>query len=340
MSQSSLIKWFEQFLFGQDESYIDPPSNTLYKLLARLEADGISVRDVVTQGGITNFRYQILGDFDVFLDYLEKEHEDDTFPIFRTRVMTTFFNQYMASVARRLHTSPLPPEEDKTTLANILSNSPGPYHYTSATFWGELVRQWLSHRRPIPKDLMPLPHASTRDEKRTACLYEVTCQERGDRIDPLSMYMVPASEYVNAVHWQSDTLLENFIKQRPRHPLATSVQKLFLRALYQFLNGIYPTCLDIKDPNINGFLENVTVIHSTIPEVTVLTSPPLVVDVFQRLLALANLDNLWKQSCSASKAVESPVTDAFHLTEQLLLAERQNKILMKHIPCEYTNCKP
>lgn len=327
MSQHLLIEWFDQLLFGHNRPTIIPPPCSLHKLVHQLDMDGISWHDMIHQGGLTNFRYQIQGDLERFLDFVEN---DNQFPVFKTRAMTMFFKQYQVSLARR----PKPPLlTDDDTLHNILSGHSGPFQYHSAEFWGELARSYINLRRALPKDLTTVSEATVDDRDRTHILYDVTCESRGERVDPLSMVMVPSSEYVDAVHWESPSLLESFLKSKPKHALARSVKHLVMRALNQLLEGCYPSCLNITDSKLSTFLRNVSVIHETVPEVTVLVSPPRLIDVFQRLLALAHLDDLW-QTCGDTHVFQSPVTDTLRLTERLLLAERQNQFLLKHIICE------
>ncbi|GFU24218.1 CCHC-type domain-containing protein [Trichonephila clavipes] len=111
------------------------------------------------------------------------------------------------------------------------------------------------------------------------------------------MYLVPSSEYVNAVHFQSDTLLEAFVQARPHHALFQAVERLVLRDLGQFLNRQYPSCLKPKDEKLECFLQNVTVVDGSIPEASfTLSLTPKVVNVFQRLLAVSQLDDLWQTS--------------------------------------------
>ncbi|GFU98721.1 uncharacterized protein TNCV_298931 [Trichonephila clavipes] len=125
-------------------------------------------------------------------------------------------------------------DTDQSTLNLILSKPDelGPFQYQSTSFLGKnwrgngsledihFQKNWLLYHIPLSLDM-----------KRTARLYDVTCKARGEYVDPLSMYLVPASEYVNAVHFQSDTLLETFVQARPHHALSQLVARLVLRAL-------------------------------------------------------------------------------------------------------------
>lgn len=341
MSNTLLMNWFNQLLFGHDRPNIVEPPRAVYELICRLEADGIHWRDMIRQGGLTMFRYQIQGDMDVLLDYLDKVYLQDQhetpFPKFHTRSMTHFFNQLLAAIARRdqvqSNVLTMGTEEDVSILHTICSRpkTSDSFHYNSAHFWGELARNFLTHRRPLPKELSPLPSLEDSNLRKTARLYDVTCQTQGKEIDPFSMYMIPASEYVNSVHWESDTLLEALLKTRPKHALSRAIQKLVMRSLNQFIRGHYPSCLKQRDSYIAAFLENAKVIHDTVPKASSMTeSPPLVVDIFQRLLALAQLDDVWR-SVPCSESVDQTATDLMHLTEQLHLADRQNRILLKHV---------
>lgn len=331
MSSCSLIEWFEHLLFGSTTTskggggFLQPPA-VLYKLVLRLESEGIYWQDTIQKGGLTAFRYNVNGDIDILMDYLDRP-SDTSLPVFKTRVVTLFFNHLLAFLANRKLEPVL--EQDQIILEKILGGESGSFRYASAFFWGELARGWISRRRPFPETLcQPVP----RPVDNTARLYDLTCAARGDRMDPMSMVMLPASEHVNPAHWQSDTLLEAFVRLRPDHVLSRTVQHLVRRAVHQCLEGLYPTCLVEKDDTISNFLQNVFCIDQNVRKVSLVQKPPLVVDVFQRLLALVQLDDLWLTTTTAQTCVPSfPKTDVMQLTEQLLLADRQNKILLRHI---------
>lgn len=331
MSNCSLIEWFEHFLFGHS-TLVKPPS-TIYKLILRLEAEGIQWKNVVLEGGITFFRYQIQGDFDVLMEYLDKtllQHSTSvSLPIFKTRAMTLFFNELLAVLARQQ----VPQEpillSDQVILEKILSGESGRFSYVSPSFWGNLAREWLTHRRPIPETKFP----TFMPLDRTARLYDITCKARGEMVDPLSMCMVPAKEHVNAVHWQSGPLLESFVRNRPTHSLSQSVQALVKQSIHQLLGGQYPSCLVEKDDTIANFLQNVNMVHEHVGKVSFTKIPPFVIDVFQRLLAMVQMDDLWVTCTEVSVLNSFPKTDMMRLSEQLLLAERQNKIVLTHVDC-------
>lgn len=323
MSNCSLIEWFEHLLFGSSCSLLTRPPASLYKIVLRLESEGIRWQDVIQRGGLTMFRYSVNGDFDTLMDYLDQP-SDKSLPVFKTRIVTLFFNHLLAFLARR-ETEPVL-EQDQTILEKIIAGESGPFRYVSASFWGELARGWISLRRPIPDSLCLVPQPVD----KTARLYDITCTARGDAMDSMSMVMIPASENVNPVHWQSATLLESFIRLRPQHVLSRTVQDLVRRAIHQCLEGVFPTTLIEKDDTISNFLQNVSCIDENIKKVSLIRKPPLVIDVFQRLLALVQLDDMWLTT--SSPCVPSyPKTDLMRLTEQLLLADRQNKILLRHI---------
>ncbi|GFS53179.1 hypothetical protein TNCV_418431 [Trichonephila clavipes] len=72
-----------------------------------------------------------------------------------------FFNQLLACFARQKGYSLAGRgnDTDQSTLNLILSKPDelGPFQYQSPRFWGELARQWILRRRPLPKELAPLP---------------------------------------------------------------------------------------------------------------------------------------------------------------------------------------
>lgn len=324
MSNSSLIPWFEQLLFGSKDLRLLEPPDELFLIIAKLQAERVDWREMARLGGLTIHRYQIQCDFDALFDYFEKP--TDTLPTMKTRSMTTFFNLLLAHMARRDAKS-TDNIDDKITLERLLSdpNTSGPY--VSASFWGSLAKQYLNNRRPVPDTMVPLSSKTPVD--RANRLYDVTCYTRGRWIDPFSMHMIPDTEYVNAVHWQSGSHLEALVRTKPDHVLSRAVRDVVRKSLHQFLAGQYPACLLEKDDKIQTFLRNVSVAHDTVPQVNLTKSPPRLIDVFQRLLAMAQVDDLWERVPERS-LMEHPHTQMMQMTEQLLLAERQNRILLKH----------
>lgn len=330
MSSSSLIPWFEQLLFGAKASCLLEPPPEVHFTVAKLQAERVDWREMARLGGLTMHRYQIQCDFDTLWDYLEKAPSGRE-PVLKTRSMTTFFNLLLAHLARRDAAAPPPSEaSDAKTLEQMLVDPSTSGPYVTATFWGELARQWLNHRRPVPTALRPLADVDSREE-RMARLYDVTCHTRGQWLDPLSMHLVPEAEHVPAVHWQSGAHLEAFLRTKPRHALSQAVSRLVTQALHQFLAGQYPSCLDCKDETLHTFLQNVSVIHATVTEVHVTQPPPRVMDVFQRLLAVAQLDHLWERGSPDREEERRPATQLMHLTEELGLAERQNRLLLREV---------
>ncbi|GFU24219.1 uncharacterized protein TNCV_3042661 [Trichonephila clavipes] len=140
MSSSFLIEWFEQLLFGHTNSYILDPPTCLYQLICRLEDDGIQWKDMIRHGGLTLFRYQVQGDLDVLLDYLDQtflqDQKDLPLPVFRTRTITTFFSQLLACFARQKDIQSLDGGNDTSTLNLILSKPDelGPFQYQYPRF--------------------------------------------------------------------------------------------------------------------------------------------------------------------------------------------------------------
>ncbi|KAG8173827.1 hypothetical protein JTE90_016316 [Oedothorax gibbosus] len=239
MSNSSLIRWFEQLLFGsKDTCLLEPPKEASFTI-AKLRAERIEWREMARLGGLTMYRYQIQCDFDALFDYLE--NPDNPLPTMKTRAVSTFFNILLANLARRdaVDDSPDPSVDDKTTLEQMMVDPSSKEQYVSASFWGQLARQWLNNRRPVPTDLQSLASNNSSVDRITR-LYDVTCYARGEWIDPLSMHLVPKAEYVNAIHWKSESHLEAFIRTKPKHPLSKSINQLILKSLHQFLAGQYP----------------------------------------------------------------------------------------------------
>lgn len=330
MSNSHLIQWFEQLLFGDSDP--SPPPDELQTVILRMESENIPWNHIILNGGLTAFPYQVHGDLNFLIDYLEKQWIDKQPyydpPIFKTRVVSKFWDQIRLLLARRIdQILPVPSKRDDEILKELL-NPPlrldrPDYKYESAEFWGEVARRFIDSKRP--EEPSALPNIDSQLSNRAKLLYEITCRARGRYFDPLSMHLVPHYEYLNAAHWQTGRNLEAFMADKPTHPLTLSVQNLLRNSIINLLDGKKPF-ISTGESQIDSFLHNINVIHKSIEQVPL--GPPKLIDIFQRLLALCQLDGLWEEPVSNIES--EPVSPSLlHLTEQVQFLEREKRLLRK-----------
>lgn len=341
MSNSCLIHWIEHLLFGVPSSVssLPDPPDALKPLLLRMEAENIPWSHILFQGGLTAFPYQIHGDLNYLTDYLEKQwllqmpsHAPRPF---QTRAVTKFWNELQLLLTKREEQTPpalpVPSQQDDAILAELLEpGGQGPYRFQSAAFWGEVARRFIHLRRP--ETVSPLPPASPEHLKRVLQLYDMTCVARGQFRDPLTLYLVHYTEYVNAAHWQTPKTLEAFMVDRPSHPLTLSVQALLKRTVEDLLHGEKPSALLDSCPRLDALLYNMRVVHESIQKVPHSNAPPKLIDIFQRLLALSYRDELWEKVVPVIEPTHTLIgTSLLYLTEQVRIAERERRLLWKHV---------
>lgn len=333
MSNSHLLEWFAQLLFGTS-SPSSPPLE-LRKIILRMESEKIPWLHLIHNGGLTAFPYQIHGDLNSLTDYLEKQwvEKQPYFdpPTFKTRAVSKFWDELQLLLTKRFEIEeplPLPSKRDDEILKEFLEPTKqiqtDRFNFESAEFWGNVARRFININRP--GEASPLPDASSDLFKKVLQLYDVTCKARGQYFDPFNMYLVPQSEYVNAVHWQTSLNLEAFLHDRPTHPLSISVKTLLKKNLNNLLRGEKPI---LESSEFDALLHNIRVVHEAIPQIPHKDAPPKLIDVFQRLLALCQRDQLWENE--VPKIKPEPVSPSLlHLTERVRILEREKRILLKH----------
>lgn len=334
MSNSRLLEWFDGLLFGTSNPR-SPPSE-LRRLILRMEVENIPWSHLIRNGGLTAFPYQIHGDLNSMTDYLEKQwvEKQPYFdpPAFKTRAASKFWDELQILLARRFETEeplPVPSKRDDETLKEFLEPTKQTrsvrFEYDSAEFWGNVARRFINLDRPA--EASALPDVSPDASKRLVQLYDATCKARGQYFDPFNMYLVHQSEYVNAVHWQTGSNLEAFLRDRPAHPLSVSVKALLKKSLNNLLRGEKPSVDSC--PQIDALLHNIGAVHAAIPQIPHGDAPPKLIDVFQRLLALCRQDGLWEKEVPNIES--EPVSPSLlHLTERVRILEREKRILCKH----------
>lgn len=343
MSDSCLDHWIEELLFGSTTSFLPlPPPSPIRNLILRLEAENIPWAHIMARGGFTHFPYQVHGDLNSLIDYLEEhwlEGMPEVRPPCKTKAVAKFWNQLQMLLARREEARrpalPMPSREDDAILKELLEPTQPyeSYAYQSAAFWGEVARRFINLRRPEPPSTLPPPSLPSEHHQRALQLYDMTCFARGHFFDPLSARLVHHAEYVNAAHWQTPRNLEAFMHDRPSHPLTLSVQSLLKRTVDQLLEGERPSAFLARCPRLDALLHNVRVIHESVQQVPhEAETPPKLIDIFQRLLALSYQDRLWEKVIPAHEPPADAVgTSLLYLTEQLRIAEREKRVLWRQV---------
>lgn len=341
MSDSCLIHWIEHLLFGvpASTSALPDPPDALKDLLLRMEAENIPWSHILFQGGFTAFPYQIHGDLNYLTDHLEKQWllqiPSPAPRSLQTRAVTKFWHELQLLLAKRDEIPPpvlpVPSPQDDAILQDILEPGyRGPYSFQSAAFWGEVARRFIHLRRP--ETVFPLPPASTESLKRVMQLYNMTCVARGQGLDPFSTVLVHHAEYVNAAHWQTPKTLEAFMLDRPSHPLTLSIQALLKQTVEDVLHGEKPAAFLNPCPRLDALLHNIRVVHASIQQVPHENTPPKLIDIFQRLLALSYRDGLWEKVVPVIEPTHTLIgTSLLYLTEQVRIAERERRLLWKQV---------
>lgn len=336
MSNSNLILWFEQLLFGGASPLPAPPE--VESFLFRMEAENIPWMDMVHRGGFTAFPYLVHGDLSYLIDYLEKQWLDGDPPrevdSLQTRAAIRFWNELQCVLAKRNEilppALPTPSLRDDEILRDLLENATGRgrYAYQSAAFWGEVARRFIRLRRP--ETLSPLPPLAETQIRQLARVYSVHSAGRGYYVDPLTLHLVHDAEFVNAVHWQSPHLFRLFMADRPAHPLTRCVQAVVEHAVEEVLRGERPSACQRAGSSLDAFFHNIGVIHRAVQPGPQEDTPPKLIDVLQRLLALSHLDGLWEKEVPVLPcATPSTGTQLFYLTEQLRIYEKEKRLWMQ-----------
>lgn len=348
MSNSNLIPWFEQLLFGLSPAASPVPAPPeVQNFLFRMDAENIPWWDIVQRGGLTAFPYQVHGDLHHLIDFLEKQWLDKESPrevdSLQTRTVIRFWDELQCLLAKRDET-PLPPlpaptPRDDEILQEFLEHGTGrgTRDYESAAFWGEVARRFIRLRRP--ETAPPLPPVSQPLVRQLARVYGVHSESRGYYLDPLTLHLVHTSEYVNAVHWHSPHALKLFMTDRPGHPLTRSVQTLLEQTVEEVLRGEKPSACLNSCPSLDALFHNIGVIHRAVQQGPSHDTPPKLIDVLQRLLALSHQDGLWEKEVTVStRGPPSTGCHLFYLTEQLRMYENEKRLWMKYLKEDDEEC--
>jgi hypothetical protein len=228
-----------------------------------------------------------------------------------------------------------------------LMNRPvGSVTFCDASFWGNVARNLIvqkGNRRPI---VVP-QHRMDKME----ILYWLKCQSVGRVVDPFSLSL----EFQGAVdpkRWSSAESLLTFAKAEPNHPLSRSLRSVCGKIFALVFDGneaAFPMELlrtdDGGDAVGDGgrmggkmggchshhgrefylkFVRNVRAVDAAVPRVESKLKPPKLVDVFQRLLALADVDALWEETPPPlPPSDECTIKSFFEMYLQLVAAETE-----------------
>lgn len=327
MSSRKSVEWIERLVLGSPGS--DEPPPEWIPLVLNLQAKGVSVNGAMRNGGLVRSHTLLIGDLDRCLEHFDRR--DDT-PTFQTGAVTRFYNHASVLLAKRPEETPVVSVPDEAILDSILRGDDAStrYDYSSAHYWGEVARRLLNDLRPV-RGLEPAGAVPDRYLRNAVRLYDVTIKTLGRRVDPMTMILLPdRTLHVDPAHFASPVALEAFAQLCPDHALSRSVRLLLGRCVDELLEGQMLAVLG-KHERLESFLTNVLVVHHHVHRVTGEDEPPRLVDVFQRLLAMAQLDYLWQRRDVKEKdSSSSSSPGVFGLTSRILRLEKQNAFLLEH----------
>ena len=164
--------------------------------------------------------------------------------------------------------------------------------FRDAHFWGSAFKNLLEKRH------MTVWCPTQRHLDAIQKHYSVTCYAFGRLVDPFALRL-DAADTVDPEHWQTPSRLLAFLKTQPTHPLSQAVKALQRR----LLNAVFEARpLDELPQDYRHFLSNVRLADDALPKVSSTCLPPVLVDVFHRLLALTKYDVLWQENPEPWKA--------------------------------------
>ncbi|KMQ83864.1 putative cytochrome p450 305a1 [Lasius niger] len=351
MSDENSIDWFRTIVFGSATFKPETLPREMLPIALEIEERKIDFNSALRNGGLVGLSVSLIDDLERIVAFVQEGGDD---PHLQTPVVADFFNRLSASIGRRLErrrrssspsSSLLRPDDTATTsdwilLNKILKNEDeGIEHldYRDARFWGELTRKLVHLQRPFDPSLYAattttaIPHRLVRDAVR---LYDVTCKKYGRTLDPFTMVMVSRDDHVDPVHWSTPELFRRFLKDDADHPLSSAVKHYVFHTVLEADGSQVP-----KEWRLTRFFENVRHVHESIPAVRGSDVPPRLVDVYHRLLALADKKRLWSMTATefqkttdhhhddAAAAITTTTATHFNLYTRVLELERENRSL-------------
>lgn len=326
-------QWIESLLFGSDRPVKTPPE--LSSLEFRLQMRDISVAQVRKEGGFVRLAHNVSGDLDRLVDHFEQFGSQ--VPEFHTRAVTRTFNHLLATLhqnySHKVASADAPQQEDREILASILAGKDlVEPRYQSAQFWGDLARQLIDERRPLPQSEPLSSHPPETWLDRLIRLYDVTAKTWGRWFDPLDYVFVSRSQYVDPVHFANGKVLSAFIELHSDHPLSRATQELMTTCVIdRFLDCRMPPG-QFHHSGLEILIENVSELDGKLPRVHDAEDTPKTVDVFQRLTAACGLDHLWRTRRRSHERDEEGRDALWNLTRKIDSLQRHNDFLVSLFP--------
>lgn len=329
MFSAKLHRWFKHLLFGDRDYRVAPKEAAPF--IADLEKRGIRVHTLIRNGGgLVSLPLRMVRDLDLIL-----RHYPTSDPPLSTPQVVRFYNEWRLLLASSSSCNDDEPESstDQETLQQIL-NRPDKdhYHYRDADFWGRLATRLLHHHRP-PGTFSVIDNVPMQYLRHAQRLYDVTVKRLGKLVDPFTMVMVPANEYIDPIYWRNTEGLDRFLEEHPSHPFAKTIRSRTSRLADRLLNA-EPIP---DDPRLDQISRNIEIVHREIRKVDGFDRPPKLVDVFHRLLALTNMDHLWSPVTLAKNEAEEVSSSQLRLYEKIHQLEKELALWKKLVAAAANN---
>lgn len=283
MSQMKLNNFIRAVLFGQKDFQL-PFDIKLHQLFIDLDKY-IDVESTIRNGGVLLEPYVIAKDLENVLRYLEKGNqyfydglgEKNSVLKLQSSTINNFFNELSSICKGNLEfgatantfTPPQLSKQERKTLDTL-----------------------LREKIPILKPL-DIPKSKLNDFLK---LYDIKCHSMGKIIDPFSLVLAPQQSYVDSIHWESEQTLKKFIQNFPQNQLSIIIKKLLYSSIMSILDAkeeLLPKAILTEENQIIKFIQNVKAIDRNIEKVQDSNTPPTLIDLFHRLLAMVKLDKMW-----------------------------------------------
>lgn len=189
--------------------------------------------------------------------------------------------------------------DDSLLLEKLIAKQPvAAENFADARFWGNVAKNLLDQQQKFVVTVPP-EHLDAIQKS-----YWILCQSRNKIVDPFSVRLGVLGS-VDPVHWSTPDYLLAFVRQESHHPLSRSVRDVVCRLLSNLLDArLHPDYRKLLPAHAaetyDRFLKNVCYVDRAVPKVRSKHVPPVLVDVFQRLLAYTKFDHLWQDDFSSS----------------------------------------
>lgn len=279
MSLAKLNEFIRALLFGHVD-YKIPKDNVVQQLVEDMNTN---VQEIIRNGGLLD----ITGDLDTITQFLEEcnahfHYGSEPPPVLhlKSNIAKMFFNQLSVICKGNVE-------------LGIVANSYQKQKELDLTYIEDMIRN--KSVVTLPLQGLEQVHLTNNIFKNVLILYDVKCKSLGRVIDPFSLVLSHHQDHADAVHWQSKESLKMFCRHYPKHKLAIEINNLLKSSLTAILNADEEMLPFELNNEFRKFFYNVNFINERVEKVETKYTPPKLIDLFLRLLALTKMDNLWIQ---------------------------------------------